>query len=226
MTFTGALLDINAALNGMTFNPTLNYNGPSTLTITSNDLGNAGYGRGADDGQQRRHHGFAGQWRHCHDRPAQVTDEDTDLVFSSGAGNGISVADLDVNEGTGQVPHITLTAAHGTLTLSGLTGLSFTVGDGTGDATMTFTGTLVDVNAALNGLTFSPSQDYNGAAAGIQATINDLGNTGSGSATQRHQVGRHSRRRCQRCPDHHPPRAGNRPTRDTDRSSPPATATR
>jgi hypothetical protein len=59
---------------------------------------------------------------------------------------------------------VTLSATHGTLTLSQLTGLTFTVGDGTADATMTFTGTMANINAALNGLTYAPTADYNGAA--------------------------------------------------------------
>ena len=47
---------------------------------------------------------------------------------------------------------VTLTATNGTITLSQTTGLSFTAGDGTADATMTFTGTIADINTALNGL--------------------------------------------------------------------------
>src|SRR6185295_12419929 len=72
-----------------------------------------------------------------------------------------------------------LSVSHGLLTLSGATGLSFTVGDGTADATMTFTGTLASINAALNGLTFNPTLNYNGGAA-LNVSVNDQGNTGSG----------------------------------------------
>jgi hypothetical protein len=55
----------------------------------------------------------------------RTTNEDqTLIVFSSGNGNQISVADVDVNEGTGIV-RLTLTATHGVLTLSGITGLCF-----------------------------------------------------------------------------------------------------
>jgi hypothetical protein len=46
---------------------------------------------------------------------------------------------------------VTLTATNGTLTLSGTTGLSFSGGDGTADASMTFTGTITNINAALAG---------------------------------------------------------------------------
>ena len=37
MSFSGTLEDVNAALAGLGFSPTADYNGGSTLTITSND---------------------------------------------------------------------------------------------------------------------------------------------------------------------------------------------
>ena len=39
MGFTGNQIDVNTALNGMTYQGTLNYNGPDTLAITANDQG-------------------------------------------------------------------------------------------------------------------------------------------------------------------------------------------
>ena len=91
-------------------------------------------------------------------------------------GNQISVADPDA--GTNSI-QVTLTATNGTLTLSGTTGLSFTVGDGTADATMTFTGTIANINTALNGMTFTPTLGFSGAAS-LTITTNDQGNTGTG----------------------------------------------
>src|SRR5205823_13686296 len=99
------------------------------------------------------------------------------LVFSSGNGNLISISDIDAGASSVQV---TLTATNGTLTLSGLSGLSFTVGDGTADATMTFTGTVANINAALAGMSFLGNSNYNGAGASVQIVTNDQGNTGSG----------------------------------------------
>ena len=77
----------------------------------------------------------------------------------------------------------TLTATHGTLTLSGTTGLTFSTGDGTADATMTFTGTISAINAALNGLTFTPTPSYSGSAS-VRIVTNDQENTGSGGALE------------------------------------------
>ncbi|HEX3248034.1 MAG TPA: choice-of-anchor Q domain-containing protein [Pyrinomonadaceae bacterium] len=108
----------------------------------------------------------------------QTTNEDTAKVFSSGNGNQISVADVDLN--ANQIK-ITLTATNGTITLASIAGLSFTTGDGTADATMVFTGTLANVNTALNGLSFNPTADFNGAAS-LQIISDDQGFTGTGGA--------------------------------------------
>ena len=78
---------------------------------------------------------------------AQTIAEDTPLTLSIGGGNGITLADVDAAS-----LQVTLGASHGTLTLAALTGLTFTTGDGTGDAAMTFSGTLAAINAALDGL--------------------------------------------------------------------------
>ncbi|WP_169724996.1 MBG domain-containing protein [Algoriphagus terrigena] len=107
---------------------------------------------------------------------SQVTGQNTSLVFNGGGGNQISISDVDA--GASSV-RLTLTATNGTLTLSGTVGLVFNIGDGTSDASMGMEGSISDVNNALNGLTFSPTSGYYGAAA-VQISTNDLGNTGSG----------------------------------------------
>ena len=63
---------------------------------------------------------------------------DTTRVFLSGNGNQISIADADAGGANNEV---TLSVTNGTLTLAGVTGLTFTVGDGTADVTMTLRGT-------------------------------------------------------------------------------------
>jgi YVTN family beta-propeller protein len=106
-------------------------------------------------------------------------NEDTALNFTSG--NAVSVADPDA--GAGAI-RIQLSISNGTLTMTTLTGLTFTVGDGTADAAMTFTGTLAAVNTALATLRYDPTGNFPGAAASGTAafsiTTNDQGNTGSG----------------------------------------------
>ena len=63
---------------------------------------------------------------------------------------GISVADPDDTQLL-----ITL-SVEGTLSLGQTTGLTFTLGDGTDDSAMAFSGTLANINAALAGLTYTP----------------------------------------------------------------------
>lgn len=107
---------------------------------------------------------------------AQIISEDTALIFSAGNSNQIQISDLDAGSSNLEV---TLSVTNGTLTLAGVVGLSFTTGDGTGDSTLVFTGTLANINTALATLTFNPTLNYNGAAV-LSIATSDLGNTGSG----------------------------------------------
>ncbi|MFZ2651434.1 MAG: DUF4347 domain-containing protein, partial [Burkholderiaceae bacterium] len=110
--------------------------------------------------------------------PTQITARDAQLVFSAANGNAISVADVDAG---GAPLSVTLFATQGTMTLSGTAGLSFSSGTGTANASMTFTGTSADINAALNGLRFTPQAGYTGAAT-LRISTDDQGASGSGSA--------------------------------------------
>jgi hypothetical protein len=109
---------------------------------------------------------------------AQTTPRNTAEVFSSANGSLISVSDVDAGAGAIQVQ---LVGTNGTVTLSGVGGLTFTAGDGTADATMTFSGTAANVNAALAGLRFTPTSNFTGTAS-LKIVSSDLGNTGSGGA--------------------------------------------
>ena len=104
---------------------------------------------------------------------AQTVNEDTLLSIT-----GISVADVDA--ATGAVK-ITMSVAQGRLTLAQTTGLTFTVGDGTSDAAMTFTGTVANVNAALARWITWGMRITAGADA-LSISVDDQGNTGSGGA--------------------------------------------
>ena len=71
-----------------------------------------------------------------------------------------------------------LTVTNGTLTLSGTAGLTLVAG-GNGTATMTYTGTIASWNAAMAGMSYAPTANYNGAAT-LTIVTNDLGNSGAG----------------------------------------------
>ena len=109
---------------------------------------------------------------------AQSGQQDTSLVFSTANGNAIAISDPGSD---GSAEQITLTAAHGTLNLASISGITLLSGTGTGDASVTFTGSLAGINAALNGLTFVPVAHYSGAAA-IHVVTQDLSATNNGMA--------------------------------------------
>ncbi|MBA0198298.1 DUF4347 domain-containing protein [Pectobacterium brasiliense] len=181
LTLTGSIATINAYIAGsnVLFNPASNATGNVTLTIGIDDGGNSGSG-----GAKTASGTVTLSIDAVNDAPvngvpaAQVVQQDGALVFNTANGNLISVSDVDIGGNTMQV---TLTATNGLLTLSSFSGLVFSVGSGTGDSTMTFQGSLTDINNALNGLTFTPTSGYNGSAS-IQMVSNDLGSSGSGGA--------------------------------------------
>ncbi|HYP02565.1 MAG TPA: Calx-beta domain-containing protein [Pyrinomonadaceae bacterium] len=107
---------------------------------------------------------------------AQVIVENNPLIFSTARGNLLSVSDFDANANPIRVA---FTATGGTLTLSRTAGLTFFLGDGTADAAMTFNGTPLNINLALNGMSFMPATGFSGMAS-LQMSTSDLGNTGSG----------------------------------------------
>ena len=105
---------------------------------------------------------------------AQAVNEDGSLIL--GGADAIGVADVDAGTSPLQV---TISVAHGTLALATTSGLAFSSGDGTGDATMTFTGTAAAINAALDGLAYTPAANYHGPDS-IALTSSDQGMTGAG----------------------------------------------
>jgi hypothetical protein len=177
--FTGTAAAINAALDGMTFTPASNYNGTASIQISVSDQANAGSGGAKTDGAD-----VPVVVRAVNDGPfnvvppSPITSEDQNIVFSSANGNQISISDIDAASGQMKV---TLTASHGLLTLGSTSNIAFLSGDGSADAAMTIVGTLSDINAALDGLTFAPNHDYDGPAT-IQVSVDDQANTGIGGA--------------------------------------------
>ncbi|MFG0721243.1 Ig-like domain-containing protein [Pseudomonas sp. GLN_6] len=181
LTLSGTITDINAfiAASGVSFITASNATANVTLTVAINDGGNSGSGGAQTDSTTVTLTVTAVNDAPVNSIPAaQSVDQDSSLVFNSGNGNLISISDVDAGSNSVRV---TLTATNGLLTLGSTSGLSFQVGSGIGDATLTFAGSLADINNALNGLTFSPTGGYNGPAS-LQITSDDLGSSGSGGA--------------------------------------------
>ena len=116
--------------------------------------------------------------------PDQSININNDLVFSSANGNLISIYDADAGSSPLQV---TLSVPDGLLTLASTSNLSFSNGSGTAVQTMTFTGTLTDINIAIDGLTFRADTGFTGST-NLQITVNDLGSGGGTPQTSTNSV--------------------------------------
>jgi hypothetical protein len=164
--------------NGVvSFTPTANFNGTASFTYTISD------GNGHTASATATVTVGAANDPVTTAAPATATMNE-DAVDH--AVTGMSISDVDAALAPSGVYVVTLSATQGTLKLSTTTGLTFSAGDGDGDTTMTFRGTLADVNAALATAKYSPNANYNGSAQiGLQAT-DEYGAavaTGTGSAT-------------------------------------------
>ena len=172
LTFSGSQADINAALDDAVFNPTLNFNGAASVEVTTND------------GSVTDTKTVAITVNAVNDAPVislpdaltnpQSTNEDTDLIFSSANSNLLAITDA---EGDNQT--VTLTVTNGTFKLSSDSGLTGLTGDGT--AAVSFAGSLIDINNALEDAIFTPDAEFDGTATLTLAT--DDGNGGTNSET-------------------------------------------
>ncbi|MBF0435108.1 MAG: DUF4347 domain-containing protein, partial [Magnetococcales bacterium] len=179
VTIFGTAAQVNAALNAMVYIPNSNYNGTDTLSITTNDAGNTGGGALADVDT------IAITINAVNDAPVntlQATtatlNEDGTQTFNAAHFNVISVSDANDSSQVGGVDDLAtvVNVTHGTLTV--ITGGGALITNNT-SASVTIAGTSTQVNAALNGMVYTPTANYNGADT-LTVTTNDLGNTGSG----------------------------------------------
>ncbi|MEM6332223.1 MAG: putative Ig domain-containing protein [Planctomycetota bacterium] len=111
-----------------------------------------------------------------------VTNEDTPLVLSSLNGNAITVSDPDVGANDEVRVTLTLNKPNHQLTLATTSGLTAFTGDTTSQIVML--GTLTNINAALDGLTYTPSPNENDnfGATALNVLMSDLNHTGTGGA--------------------------------------------
>ena len=142
VSIAGTAAQINAALAGLAYTGNLNFNGGDTLTVVT------------DDGTATDTDTIAITVNPVNDAPvntvpaAQSVAEDTILPIA-----GVSVADIDSSALT-----TTLSVAHGILNVTAGAGVS-----GNGSASVTITGTAVQINAALAGLAYTGNLNFNGA---------------------------------------------------------------
>ncbi|MCA8936175.1 MAG: hypothetical protein KDB68_08200 [Planctomycetes bacterium] len=178
MVFTGDLDAINAALDGAQFNPTTGYLGAASLQIDVDDQGNTGPGGALTDSEMVSITVATANIGPTITAPATLGV----AISGSHAFTGAELNVTDPDAGASDI-ELSLSCTNGTMTLAGIAGLSFTTGDGTGDVSMVFTGTVADINAALAGMSYDPTTAYTGPAT-MQIIADDMGNTGAGGALQ------------------------------------------
>jgi hypothetical protein len=176
MTFQGTVNAVNSGLAHLTFMPAPYYSGPTTLTMTSQALDSSGNPiPGATATNSVPITITAVNHPPTIQAPAtQTTNRNVPLVFSTATNNAIILGDPDVNPAGPLVEKLTLTVANGTAMLATTAGLTSVSGNGT--STITLTGTINALNAAVNGLLFTPTPNMTGTAY-LMVALNDLGNT-------------------------------------------------
>ena len=108
---------------------------------------------------------------------AQFVADTGTLAFSVANGNAISVTDVDLASSSISVT-VSVPATKGTLTEAASSGAGVA---GSGTNSLTLTGTLPQVNAALNGLVYDPPNGSNDTIV-LTVLANDNGNTGTPGA--------------------------------------------
>ncbi|MFT5525144.1 MAG: hypothetical protein ACI9HK_003110 [Pirellulaceae bacterium] len=167
ITFQDTADGINAALDGLTFSPTPGFEGDVAIVVTSSDFNSttqvtlAIIVSGIND-------------------PPVITAPGTDNVDEDQTLTITSVSISDPDAGSFDVT-VDLASTNGVLTLATTAGLTSNSGDGS--AAVSLTGSVAEVNAAISGLQYTPTANYNGSAT-ISVDVDDLGNTGDGGAKQ------------------------------------------
>ena len=181
--FRGSITNINAALTELRFTPEADYFGPADLTITVDDLGNTGTGVAATDV-----HSVAITLDPVNDAPllqipagTQRVAETVPFVFNAFNGAPIALSDADADAGAPPDIELTLSVTHGILTAD-VAGSGVAVTAGANDSTsMTIRGTQAELNAAIDGLVYTPTTAYLGPDS-LNLSVDDQNNFGSGGA--------------------------------------------
>ena len=169
LSYEGTLTAVNGPAAGLTSTDIGATESGNTIVGTSLQLTDSGWQTGIANtfGGENTGQSFAS---------LAIIDEDSSLTFSAAVGNPITIDDVDAN---GAELAITLQVTNGTITLGGTSGLNGLTGDGT--AAIMFTATIAEINAALEGLTYTANPDFTGNDL-LTINVDDQGNTGSGGA--------------------------------------------
>ena len=163
-----ALVTASVSGSNITFDPQADANGSTQFTIRATDL----LGLFVEDTITVN---VAAQ----NDAPvANAPGTVTVATATESAIAGVSITDVDA--GISDI-EVSITATSGTVSVSPTAGLTFSVGTGTGNAMMTFRGSLSTVNTALANLKYTSIAAFTGPAS-VTIDVDDLGNTGAGGS--------------------------------------------
>ncbi|HRF05111.1 Ig-like domain-containing protein, partial [Accumulibacter sp.] len=166
LSFTGTLLQLQAALDTVEYVPGDDPDTSETITVTFNDLNNAGAGSasGGSDVHSVETRVDINNIAPVNDAPTSlpfaphtVSGTEDSVVFFTGA-DALSIADVDARD---DEMAVTLSIPQGTLTLGTMTGISFANGTTNGSGSLDLRGTVANINAALASLSYTPLADAN-----------------------------------------------------------------
>ena len=200
VTVSGSAAQVKAALNSLKYTPdNTNVDKVITVTVVADDrvAAEGDKGNGAENtGNQATSLGtgntvtksFTITVSDTNDAPtvnAPSTvnmSEDSTVVFDGGSGAGhaakIVFADSDTFSSTNNT--VTITVPSGKVAIGNLSGAVIS-GGADNSGTVTLTGSLANINAALASLRYTPDADYNSTnPVPLTATFNDQGNVGTG----------------------------------------------
>jgi len=151
ITATGTVAALNAALNGLAYTSNTGYVGTDAISVIIND-NNVSGGLASSNNVNITISQVINQAPHNIVPASTVNVTENSSMYFNG---NISISDTDSN-----APEtITLIANNGTLTFASTNGLTNIANNG---ASITATGTVAALNAALNGLVYTPNYNYFG----------------------------------------------------------------
>jgi VCBS repeat-containing protein/CshA-type fibril repeat protein len=174
LTFTGTLLQLQAALDTVEYVPGDDPDTSETITVTFNDLNNAGAGSasGGSDVHSVETSVDINNIAPVNDAPTStpvaphtVSGTEDSVVFFTGA-DALSIADVDARD---DEMAVTLSIPQGTLTLATTNDITFANGTTNGSGSLDLRGTVANINAALASLTYTPLADANSLNVGAAA---------------------------------------------------------
>jgi Ca2+-binding RTX toxin-like protein len=182
LTFSGAALSaaqLQTLVDGITYINTSQDPTDADRVITITQLTDSGANGGADNNSLSPNISATVNVDPVNDGPGnsvpgmQTFNEGGSVTFSTGNGNAIVITDVDADPADVTV---TLTIADGALTLNAGALAPLTSFSGNGSNNVVLTGTVAEVNAALNGLVYTPPTNANGGRT-LNVSTTDNGNS-------------------------------------------------